>query len=352
MKRARKLSIISAYDYPRNDYRVFWDIRVSGNTKEGWMWGVRFYDADTSKLLDDHSAVDTATSEDGARKASQEYVASQMTKYRRAKSWHKISKDDAHLLLGLFDAVRQDRPYEVEALKLLWDCENAPDTPNAMAVKFKWLGACLEQHANMHKDGTWKRPFGLCDRIRGLLKSQGYGLEEATAADAAAPTMLATSAGGQSGHVRGLGPLGWLWDLVEWFVFKAVGFSQTMRNTRVDAISNGIDGGSGAGLWRLYDGTRPATCGAATTLLAELTFTDPSAGAPSAGVLTFSSITQDSSANATGTCTWGRAVDSSATCVMDHAVGTSGSDLNLNTTSITTGDTVAISSAVLTEGNA
>lgn len=119
----------------------------------------------------------------------------------------------------------------------------------------------------------------------------------------------------------------------------------------LDQIKTAVDAGAGAGLLRIYDGSRPATGGSATTLLAELTFTDPSAPSASGGVLTFSSITSDSSANATGTATWFRLVDSTGAFVLDGNVGTSGSDLNLNTTSIVSGATVSVTSFTITEGN-
>jgi len=132
----------------------------------------------------------------------------------------------------------------------------------------------------------------------------------------------------------------------------ALAFAETLRNAMLDQIKTFLDAGAGAALIRIYDGTRPATGGTATTLLAELTCTDPSAGSAASGVLTFSSITQDSSANATGTATWFRMVDSVATFVMDGNVGTSGSDLNLTTTAIVATQPVSISSATITAGNA
>lgn len=132
----------------------------------------------------------------------------------------------------------------------------------------------------------------------------------------------------------------------------ALGYSTTVRNNRLTQVSNAIDGGAGAGLLRIYDGTRPATGGTATTLLAELTFTDPCAASVTGGVLTFDAIAADTSANATGTATWFRCVDSAGTFVVDGDVGTSGSDLNLNSTSISTGQEVSITSATITEGNA
>lgn len=131
----------------------------------------------------------------------------------------------------------------------------------------------------------------------------------------------------------------------------AIAYSTTLRNTRLDAIDDAANGGAGAALLRIYDGTRPATGGTATTLLAELTFSDPAFGAAGSGIITASSITQDSSANATGTATWFRVVDSSATFVMDGNCGTSGSDLNMTTTSIVATQPVSCSSFVITEGN-
>ena len=132
----------------------------------------------------------------------------------------------------------------------------------------------------------------------------------------------------------------------------AIAYNSTLRNNMLDEITTLIDAGAGAGLLRIYDGTQPATCGTATTLLAELTMSDPSAGAASGGVWTASSITADSSANATGTATWFRVVDSNGNCVLDGTVGTSGADLNLNSVSISTGQNVSVSGFTITEGNA
>lgn len=137
----------------------------------------------------------------------------------------------------------------------------------------------------------------------------------------------------------------------------ALGYVAALRNAQLQEVQIAIDAGAGPGLLRIYDSTgtgRPATGAAVTTqvLLAELTFTDPSAPAASAGVLTMSAITQDSSANATGTATWFRIVDSNNVVVMDGNVGTSGSDLNLVTTSIVATQPVQITSFTITAGNA
>lgn len=129
----------------------------------------------------------------------------------------------------------------------------------------------------------------------------------------------------------------------------ALGMSTALRNAMLDAITSTA---GGSALLRIYDGTRPATGGTATTLLAELTCNATFAPAASGGVLTLNSITSDSSANATGTATWFRLVTSGATFVLDGSVGTSGADLNLNTTSIVSGAAVSVTSATITAGNA
>lgn len=131
-----------------------------------------------------------------------------------------------------------------------------------------------------------------------------------------------------------------------------LGIVAATRNAILDQITTAIDAGVSAGTLTIYDGVRPATGGAATTILAELTFSDPSFPAASAGSMTANAITADASANATGTATWFRVATSAGAAVFDGDVGTSGSDLNLNTTSITAGVNVAVNSFQLTAGNA
>jgi hypothetical protein len=105
-------------------------------------------------------------------------------------------------------------------------------------------------------------------------------------------------------------------------------------------------------LCRMYSGTQPAKNGTVTTLLVTLTFNATYAPAASGGVLTLNAITSGT-AVATGTATWFREVKSDGTTfVMDGTVGTSGADINLNSTSIVSGGTVAISSFTITAPNA
>lgn len=128
----------------------------------------------------------------------------------------------------------------------------------------------------------------------------------------------------------------------------ALAYSTTVRDNRLTQIANAA--GTGA-LIRIYSGTRPATGGAVTTLLAELTVAG-AFGSVSGQVLTVGAVTSDASANAAGTATWFRVVTSGAAFVMDGDVGTSGSDLNLNTTTVSVGVEVAITSFTITAGNA
>lgn len=130
----------------------------------------------------------------------------------------------------------------------------------------------------------------------------------------------------------------------------ALAYDVTIRNAQLDAITTRA---GASALLRFYSGTRPATGGTATTLLAELTCNATFAPAASSGVLTLNAITADSSANATGTATWFRIVKSDGTTfVMDGDVGTSGSDLNMNSVSFTSGGTVSVTSFTITAGNA
>lgn len=129
------------------------------------------------------------------------------------------------------------------------------------------------------------------------------------------------------------------------------GMAVALRNARLDAITTFA---GNAALLRIYDGSRPATGGTATTLLGQLTLGSPMAPAASAGVLTLNAITQDSSADATGTASWARIVKSDGTThVTDMSVTATGGggDLQLNSVSIAAGGPIQVTSATITEGN-
>lgn len=128
----------------------------------------------------------------------------------------------------------------------------------------------------------------------------------------------------------------------------ALGYVAALRNAQLDALTTQV---GASALLRIYSGTRPATGGTETTVLAELTCNATFAPAASGGVLTLNAITADSSANATGTASWFRILTSGAVAKIDGDVSTSASDLNLNSTSITSGGTVSITSFTITAGN-
>lgn len=130
----------------------------------------------------------------------------------------------------------------------------------------------------------------------------------------------------------------------------ALGYIAALRNAQLDAITT--QAGTLAKL-RIYNGTRPATGGTPTTLLAELICNATFAPAATGGVLTLNAISSDATADATGTATWFRIVKTDGTThVMDGNVGTSGSDLNFDSVSFVAGGTVAVSSFTITAGNA
>jgi hypothetical protein len=114
-------------------------------------------------------------------------------------------------------------------------------------------------------------------------------------------------------------------------------------NLALDAGLNVLNGG----FLELYTGTQPATPDTAlsgNTLLATLSLSATAFGASSSATKTANAITSATAA-ATGTATFFRAYKSDGTtAVIDGSVGTSGADLNLNTTSIVTGATVSVSS--------
>ena len=124
------------------------------------------------------------------------------------------------------------------------------------------------------------------------------------------------------------------------------------RNAAADAVVDLIDVG-GTGSLRIYSGTAPADANAAlsgNTLLAQLTFSATAFGSASSGVATAATITQDSSADATGTATFFRALAGNGTTVVFQGeVGTSGADLNLNSTAIQSGAAVSVSSLTYTQ---
>ena len=127
----------------------------------------------------------------------------------------------------------------------------------------------------------------------------------------------------------------------------ASSLTAAQRNSALDAIRASYN----TGKLRIYSGSVPANADAAlggATQLVELTLGATAFGAASGGVLTANAIT-GGTAGATGTASFFRILDSAGSTVLAQgAVGTSGAELTLPTTSITSGVTVTCSSLTLT----
>jgi hypothetical protein len=115
-----------------------------------------------------------------------------------------------------------------------------------------------------------------------------------------------------------------------------------------------IDAGSAGGKIKFYTASRPATGAAITsqTLLGTVTCANSCMASITNGVGTFNSFTEDSNAAASGDAAWARITDSNDVFVCDVSVGTSGTDIVLNSVSISAGGIIRITSGTLTAGNA
>lgn len=113
-----------------------------------------------------------------------------------------------------------------------------------------------------------------------------------------------------------------------------------LSNAAVNAEANALASLLNNGYLRIYDGTQPTNADTAIgsqVLLAELRFNATAVQSITNGLMVFSPLTQDSSANASGIASWFRALGSDgATVYFDGSVGTvvGGFDLVIATTSI------------------
>jgi hypothetical protein len=131
-------------------------------------------------------------------------------------------------------------------------------------------------------------------------------------------------------------------------------YSAALKNAQQNAITTTL-GASAA--FDLYSGTQPANPDTAITsqvLLATLPCSATLAPAPANGILTLNAISNGTgTAGAAGgtTATWYRLRTSGGTAHIDGTVGISGADLNINNTSIATGQTVSVTGYTYTNGN-
>lgn len=133
---------------------------------------------------------------------------------------------------------------------------------------------------------------------------------------------------------------------------KNATWSTAERNAKLAAIQADFN----SGYLRIYDGSQPAgpdTALGAQVLLAELRFNATAFGAPSNGVITANAITQDSSADATGTAAWYRTLKSDGTTALhDGTVGTASANCIIATTAIVAAAVVTCSSFTITDAAA
>jgi hypothetical protein len=125
-------------------------------------------------------------------------------------------------------------------------------------------------------------------------------------------------------------------------------FTAAQRNIALDAIRASYN----AGLLRIFSGSAPANADAAlggATQLAELTLNATAFPAASGGVLTANAITRDNAADATGTASFFRLLNAAGSTVLAQgAVGTSGAEMIVPTTSVVTGQPFECSSLTIT----
>jgi len=125
----------------------------------------------------------------------------------------------------------------------------------------------------------------------------------------------------------------------------AVTYTTALKAARMTAVLAAIDAGSGAGKLEI------GTAGMAS-VLATLTLADPS-GSVAGAVLTldFDPDISDTSADASGTAAAARIRDSDNNDVVTGlTVGTSGTDIILDSVSITAGQTVTLLTGAITHG--
>lgn len=134
----------------------------------------------------------------------------------------------------------------------------------------------------------------------------------------------------------------------------ALRYRETLLTAMIQAVLDAVVTGTGTARLRIYNGTRPArpeTAITSQTLLADIplgaandlaTAIATIGTGSGAGTATFDTTGESAAAAATGTATWFRVLDQAGNAVLDGDVGTSGSDMNMTSVSITSGLTVQL----------
>lgn len=123
----------------------------------------------------------------------------------------------------------------------------------------------------------------------------------------------------------------------------AVVYSATLKDTRMNAVLNAVDAQTTAGTLEI------GTSGMAT-VLATLNLSKPSFSEASQ-MLTMLGMPKSATAANTGAAASARIKDGLGNIIISGlTVGTSGTDINLNSTAVSSGQSVTLSSATITHG--
>lgn len=125
--------------------------------------------------------------------------------------------------------------------------------------------------------------------------------------------------------------------------------TQAISSSLATVLLNAVDNDAAAGYIEFYTGSMPAkpetAPGGGNTKLGTCTCSTTS-GSVASGVYTFSAITMDSSADATGTAAWARVRDGAGNACFDVDVSVTGGTgtVQMPTTSIVSGGPIAFNS--------
>lgn len=125
----------------------------------------------------------------------------------------------------------------------------------------------------------------------------------------------------------------------------AIHVAVAARNAGLNAIFDRADAGAGPGTIKIYAGVQPVDADTieASTLLATITLADPAWSAAVGGIKDLDADPDmTATAVAAGSATWARCEDSNGGNVFDGSVGTSGTDVIINSTDIVVGQVVKI----------
>jgi hypothetical protein len=130
----------------------------------------------------------------------------------------------------------------------------------------------------------------------------------------------------------------------------AISLAALTANAMANAITTYV---GTSGKLRIYGGSAPANADAALSsnpLLVDFTLDATAAfGAAASGTITLAGVPMSVAASTSGTATFFRILKSDGTTVvLQGTVGTSGQQLNLNTTSIVSGVNVTVTSGTIT----